>query len=75
MEFLDNVSIETVGLETSKMVFNSFVSTPYAKILTIDISIMYLNTPLKDYQCMQFIIKIVPECDLALQPTGQSNNR
>ena len=46
LEFQGNTSIETAGLETSKMVFNSVVSTPDAKFMTINIRNMYLNTAL-----------------------------
>ena len=43
------------------MVFNSVVSTLDAKFMTIDISNMYLNTPLNDYQYMRFNIKMIPQ--------------
>ena len=46
LEYLGDVSTKTAGLETSKMVFNSVISTPEEKFMTIDISNMYLNTPL-----------------------------
>ena len=43
------------------MVFNSIVSTPDTKFMIIDISNMYMNTPLQEYQYMQFNINIVPQ--------------
>ena len=43
------------------MVFNSIVSTPVAKFMTIDISNKYLNTPLPEYQYMQFNIIMIPQ--------------
>ena len=46
LEFQGDTSTETAGLETAKMVVNSVVSTPDAKFMTIDISNMYMNTPL-----------------------------
>ena len=61
LEFQGNTSTKTVGLETAKMVFNSVVSTPEAKFMAIDISNMYLNTPLNDYQYMRFNIKMIPQ--------------
>jgi len=61
LEFQGEVSTETTGLETAKMVFNSFVSTPDAKFMTININNMYLNTPLQKYQYMHFNISIVPQ--------------
>ena len=61
MEFQGDTSTETVGLETAKLVFNSVVSTSEAKFMTIDISNMYLNTPIQEYQNMQFNINIIPQ--------------
>ena len=43
------------------MVFNSVVSTQEAKFMMIDISNMYLNTPLIDYQYMCFNINMIPQ--------------
>ena len=61
MEFQGNTSTETVGLETAKMVFNSVVSTPEARFMTINISNLYLNTPLQEYQYMRFNINMIPQ--------------
>ena len=43
------------------MVFNNVVSTPEVKFMTIDISNMYLNTPLEEYQYMRFNINMIPQ--------------
>ena len=61
LEFQGDTSTETAGLETAKMVFNSVVSTPEAKFMTIDISNMYLNHPLQEYQYMRFNINMIPQ--------------
>ena len=61
LEYLGDVSTKTAGLKASKIVFNSVISTPGAKFMTIDISNMYLNTPLQDYQYMRFNIKMIPQ--------------
>ena len=62
LEFQGDTSTETaVELETAKMVFNSVMSTPDAKFMTINISNMYLNTPLQEYQYMQFNINMIPQ--------------
>ena len=61
LEFQGDTSTETAGLEIAKMVFNSVVSTPEAKFMTIDISNMYLNTPLQVYQYMRFNISMIPQ--------------
>ena len=61
MEFQGDTSTETAGLETAKMVFNSVISTSEAKFMTIDISNIYLNTPLQEYQYMCFNINMIPQ--------------
>ena len=43
------------------MVFNSIVSTPEAKFMTIDIINIYLNTSLQEYQYMRFNINMMPQ--------------
>ena len=49
LEFQGYTSIETAGLRTAKILFNSVVSTPDEKFMAISISNMYLNTPLQEY--------------------------
>ena len=61
LEFQGNTSTETAGLETAKMVFNLVVSTPDAKFMTIHIRNMYLNTPLQEYQYVQFNLNMIPQ--------------
>ena len=61
LDYLGDVSTKTAGLETTKIVLNSVVSTPDAKFMTIDISNMYLNTPLADYKYMRFHIDLIPQ--------------
>ena len=61
LDYFGDVSTETASLETAKILFNSIVSTPGAKFMTMDISNMYLNTPLKDFQYMRFHIDVIPE--------------
>ena len=59
LEFQGVASTKIAILETAKMVFNSVVSTPDVKFMTIDISNMYLNTSLQEYQYMQFNINMI----------------
>jgi hypothetical protein len=44
IEYPGNKSTRTAGLTTSKMLFNSTISTPGSKFLVIDIKNFYLNT-------------------------------
>ena len=60
LEYFGDVSTETAGLTTAKLLFNSVVSTPGARFMTFDISNMYLNTPLRDFQYMRFHMDIIP---------------
>ena len=50
LEFQGDTSTKTAELEIAKIVFNSVVSIPDAKFMKIDISNMYLNAPLEEYQ-------------------------
>ena len=61
LEFQGDTSTEIAVLETAKMVFNSVVSTPDAKFMTINISNVHLNTPLQEYQYMRFKIDMVTQ--------------
>ena len=61
LDYDGDTSTETAGLTTAKLLFNSVVSTPGARFMTFDISNMYLNTPLKDYQYMRFHIDTIPD--------------
>jgi hypothetical protein len=44
-EYPGDKSTRTAGLTTAKILFNSVISTPNAKLLVIDITKIYLNTP------------------------------
>ena len=54
-------STPTVGLTTSKLLFNSVISTPRAKFLGIDIRHFYLCTPLDRYEYMRLPMNIIPD--------------
>ena len=45
-DYTGEISTKTVGLELIKMHWNSVLSAKKAKYMTMDISNMYLNTPL-----------------------------
>ena len=46
------VSTPTSDLTTTKILFNSTISTPGATLVTMDIKNFYLNTPLSRYEYM-----------------------
>ena len=45
----------------AKILFNSVVSTPNAKFMTLDISNFYLNTPMKQPEYIHLNIRNIPE--------------
>ena len=51
-DYPGDVSTDTASLETIKIHWNSVVSTPGAKWMGMDISNMYLNTPLDRFEYM-----------------------
>ena len=53
-------STETAGLETTKMLLNSVVSTPNAKFACFDIGNMYLNTKLPSPEYIQIHRSMIP---------------
>ena len=54
-------STTTADLMTSKLLWDSVLSTDDARYITIDIYDFYLNTPLKDYEYMKIPIHLVPD--------------
>ena len=60
-DYPGNVSTETAGLETIKIHWNSVLSTPGAKWMGMDISNMYLNTPLDRFEYMRIRLRDIPQ--------------
>eukprot|EP00957_Ditylum_brightwellii_P201596 15326335-Ditylum_brightwellii.AAC.1 len=48
------------NIETAKLLFNSVITTPQAKFMSIDIKDFYLNTPMEGYKYIRFPINIIP---------------
>ncbi len=51
----------TADLLTVKLLFNSIISTPNAKFISIDIKDFYLCTPMKRYDYFRMKIELFPE--------------
>ena len=51
----------TVDLLTVKLLFNSVISTPNAKFMTIDIKDFYLNTPMARSEFMRLKLSDLPD--------------
>ena len=60
-DYTGKISTETAGLELIKMHWNSVLSTNKAKYMTIDISNMYLNTPLDCFEYMRMPLTDIPQ--------------
>jgi hypothetical protein len=60
INYKDKVGTPTANLETIKILLNSTVSTPNAKMLTADIEIFYLGTLMDRYGYMRIPAKDIP---------------
>ena len=60
LDYADDTNSSTVALTTSKILFNSIVSTQNAKFLGLDIKNFYLQTKLPNSQWMKFPINLIP---------------
>jgi hypothetical protein len=59
--YIGDVSTKTADLTTAKILFNSVLSTPGAKFMTIDIKNFYLNTPMKSFEYMRIPVSHIPD--------------
>ena len=55
------VKTETSSLTTSKIHWNSTISTPGAKYMCADVKNFYLNTPMARYEYMRMHISLIPD--------------
>jgi hypothetical protein len=70
-------STRMVELKTTKILFNSVVSTPQARFCTMDITNFYLNTPLNHPECLCIPVTLIPEeimCEYKLQHLIKNGN-
>ena len=60
-----DVGAPTAHLETAKLLFNSVLSRPGSKFMTLDLANFYLMTLMKDYECLRITPQeIIEECNL-----------
>jgi hypothetical protein len=55
------LTTRTADLVTSKILWNSVISTPNARYLTADLKLFYLTAPLDRYEYMRIPLKIIPD--------------
>ena len=58
--YLGDCGTPTVDLLTFKILFNSIISTPGTKFMTIDIEYLYLNTPMLRFDYMRLKLTDLP---------------
>ena len=58
---LYDVSTPTVDLITAKLLFNSVISTPGARFVTLDLKNFYLKTPLPQPRYMHMQLSLLPD--------------
>ena len=61
VNYLGEVATPTADMMVAKLLFNSVISTPNAKFMTMDISNFYLMTPLKRPEFIRIKISDIPE--------------
>ena len=59
--YLHKLTTRTVDLRTSKIIWNSVLSTEDARFMGIDIQNFYLSTPLDRYEYMRIPITLFPQ--------------
>jgi hypothetical protein len=55
------LTTRTADLSTAKILWNSVLSTPNAKLMGLDIGSFYLATPMDRYEYMRLAIDLFPE--------------
>ena len=61
INFPGDCGTPTADLLTVKLLFNSIISTPNAKFMSIDIKDFYLCTPMKRYEYFRMKLELFPE--------------
>jgi hypothetical protein len=61
LDYPGETSTDIASLDTTKILINSVLSTPGARMGAIDISNFYIHNDLKEYQYMRFHISMIPQ--------------
>ena len=61
IHFPGDVTTPTADIITSKLIFNSALSTKNARFMCADIANFYLNDPMDRYDYMKLALDIIPE--------------
>jgi hypothetical protein len=61
IDYPGDVSTPTADMTTTKILFNSVISTPDARFMCTDVKDFYLNTPMARYEYMRLPPRILPQ--------------
>ena len=61
IDYPDELTTRTADLTTTKILWNSVISTPDAKYMCADIKSFYLETPLDRYEYMKMKLDLIPQ--------------
>ena len=61
IEYPYELTTRTADVTTSKVMWNSVISTPNVRYACADVKNFYLNTPLDRYEYMRMPIKLIPQ--------------
>eukprot|EP00804_Cyclotella_cryptica_P019746 CCRYP_009657-RA/>CCRYP_009657-RA protein AED:0.25 eAED:0.25 QI:0/0/0/1/1/1/2/0/496 len=61
IDYPGELTTRTADLVTSKILWNSVISTPNARYVTADLKLFYLTAPLDHYEYMHMPNKIIPD--------------
>jgi hypothetical protein len=61
IDYPGELTTRTADLVTSKILWNSVVSTPHAKYVTADLKLFYLTAPMDRYEYMRMPLRIIPD--------------
>jgi len=61
INYLGDCGTPTADLLTVKLMFNSIISTPNAKFMTIDITDFYLMTPMDRFEYFRMKLELFPQ--------------
>jgi hypothetical protein len=61
IDYPGDCSTKTADLTTCKLLFNSVISTPDARFMTIDLKDFYLETPMERFEYMRIPVNVIPD--------------
>ena len=61
IKYSGEVTTWTADLTTAKMLWNNVISTDWEKFMGLEIGDFYLETPMKEYECMLMPLHLFPQ--------------